>query len=914
MERQSIGVKETGMRTIGTLYLAGVVVAVAGCMVPQAKETKSPQSAGDAATVAAASSQPAAPRGADANREDEFDRLLKDLDATKSAPRPGPAPSTQPAPRGPVDKLLGEMQAEEGLRAQEAADLIRRGDEKRAESDFKTAADCYRQALAADPANREARDKLDQVEFLMGERRATVERLAGVEEREMAIRVQQELDLVDRLIREGVDAMAQGRLDEAQFRLQQAQARLVLLRPAPEVQARRDRIDARLRDVSERLAQRQEEQRVKREREIQAEIDERDRIQAQLREEEVKTLVERAREAFALKDYDQCVQICNAILETHPLQIQARALIRKAQEMQGKDWRDFYKRTDNYNKKSMWLALAETAQPEPSPFTFPEEDMWSIVSQRAEDVTLGAETESEEIREIKRRLATVKINLDFEDRALIDVVDFIKRIARINIFIDPDVDAEETKVSVQLNEIQLKDALDLIMTHTKLAYTFQKNLLVITVPEKAMGSTVFKIYNVSDILFRIRDFPGPTLDIRTPDEEEEGGGPGGGAFTFGDEDEQTELAPEDLEQLIRDSTGGDEVWEEPMSMRVHRKQLLVEATPELHAQVKKVLGELRKDSDLFVVVRARFVDLFDDFLEDIGVDYRNLGQRNTPWPRTYNGRIPDSRTGGQDPGFVLDDLGVEEPEVLGRLQNILDGFASTIRGERVFAGSGGLGGLSLQYMMVDPYQLTAIVRAVQEESQVRSVIAPEVTAHNGQRVYVSVITQRSYIADYELVSGGTTYTLTEVADPIVRVNEEGVVLDVRPTVSADRKYITIDVQPTLATLIGGVISTILINLGTVMAAAMQVPIGLPKMSIQRTWTSVTVPDGGTVLLGGFRSMDEKKYVSTVPIVGQIPILNLLFRRRAELREKRSLIILISAKMMNLRKEEADQFGMNTAAQ
>jgi general secretion pathway protein D len=346
-----------------------------------------------------------------------------------------------------------------------------------------------------------------------------------------------------------------------------------------------------------------------------------------------------------------------------------------------------------------------------------------------------------------------------------------------------------------------------------------------------------------------------------------------------------------------------------MDIQEHRRQLLVEATSELHEKVAGILEELRRDSDLFVVVRARFVDISDDFLEDIGVDYRNLGQRNTPWRTTYNGRIPDSRTGGQDPGFTQGLYNTDTPpDIVGRMQNILDGYSSIIRGQRVFGGPGGLSGLSLQFMMVDPYQVNAIIRAVQETAGVRSVIAPEVTAHNGQRVYVSVITQRSYIADYELVSGGTTFTLTEVADPIVRVNEEGVVLDVRPTVSADRKYITIDVQPTLATLIGGVISTILINLGTVMAAAMQVPIGLPKMAIQRTWTSVTVPDGGTVLLGGFRSLDEKKYISTVPIIGNIPILNLLVRRRAELREKRSLIILISAKTVNLRREELERFG------
>jgi type II secretory pathway component GspD/PulD (secretin) len=135
-----------------------------------------------------------------------------------------------------------------------------------------------------------------------------------------------------------------------------------------------------------------------------------------------------------------------------------------------------------------------------------------------------------------------------------------------------------------------------------------------------------------------------------------------------------------------------------------------------------------------------------------------------------------------------------------------------------------------------------------------------------------------------------------------------VVLDVRPSVSADRKYITIDVQPTLATLIGGVISTVLINLGTVMAAAMQVPIGLPKMSIQRTWTSVTVPDGGTVLLGGFRSLEERMYQSSIPIIGDIPLLNLLVSRKAELRERRSLIILLTAKLVDLRHEEIERFG------
>ena len=673
---------------------------------------------------------------------------------------------------------------------------------------------------------------------------------------------------------------------------------------------RRQRIEARLVDVKALLARQKVESREALERQVQKAVDADEKYRLALTNSQVNILLGRAREAFAQQDYEECRQICEAVLNMDAMSLEAKTLLKKSVQVEANWWRVHLEDENREQVKKMFVDLDEAAVPYAETFTFPDRDFWkNRVQKRESEISIGDAEESQEIKEIRRRLETTKINLDFEDRPLADVVEFIKKIAQINIHIDKDVDAEETKVRLQLNDAVLKEALDLIMINTGLAYTFRNNLLVITTPEQARGVPIFKIYNVTDILSKVRDFPGPTLDIRTPDEEGEEGAPGGQGFTFGEEEQETTISAEDLVTLVRDSTGGEEVWGEPMSLEAHRGQLLVEATRELHVKVKKVLGELRRDSDLFVVVRARFIDITDDFLEDIGIDYRNLGQRNTPWRRTYGGRIHDSRTGGQDVGFIDGGLGTEDPELAGRMQNMLDGFSSLIRGSRVVGGPGGLSGLSLQFMMVDPYQINAIIRAVQEEAGVRSVIAPEVTAHNGQRVFVSVITQRSYIADYELVSGGTTYTLTEVADPVVRVNEEGVVLDVRPTVSADRKYITIDVQPTLATLIGGVISTVLINLGTVMAAAMQVPIGLPKMSIQRTWTSVTVPDGGTVLLGGFRSLDELRFTSTIPIIGKIPILNLLVRRRAELREKRSLIILITAKMVNLRQEEAEKFGL-----
>mgnify|MGYP000063652261 CR=1 FL=1 len=46
------------------------------------------------------------------------------------------------------------------------------------------------------------------------------------------------------------------------------------------------------------------------------------------------------------------------------------------------------------------------------------------------------------------------------------------------------------------------------------------------------------------------------------------------------------------------------------------------------------------------------------------------------------------------------------------------------------------------------------------------------------RGYMYQGTQRAFIADYELVSGGTGFSIVEVADPVVRNMQTGVVLDV----------------------------------------------------------------------------------------------------------------------------------------
>jgi type II secretory pathway component GspD/PulD (secretin) len=250
----------------------------------------------------------------------------------------------------------------------------------------------------------------------------------------------------------------------------------------------------------------------------------------------------------------------------------------------------------------------------------------------------------------------------------------------------------------------------------------------------------------------------------------------------------------------------------------------------------------------------------------------------------------------------------------GITQNILDGGNAFFGGSRL--NSAGVvaqnpnKGLALQATILDPFQLNAIIRMEEENARRKIVQAPVITAANRQRVHVSVITQRAYISDYELSSGGTGLVVAEVADPIIETFQEGVVLDVRPTISADRKYITLDVRPTLATLVGGSFRQIAVNLGTISSAAINVNIEVPQIVLQEAFTSVTLPDGGTALLGGFRQITNKEEHSGVPFVDRIPLVSRLFSRDGELNETANLIILVTAKMVSLRDEEAKRYNVD----
>jgi type II secretory pathway component GspD/PulD (secretin) len=226
---------------------------------------------------------------------------------------------------------------------------------------------------------------------------------------------------------------------------------------------------------------------------------------------------------------------------------------------------------------------------------------------------------------------------------------------------------------------------------------------------------------------------------------------------------------------------------------------------------------------------------------------------------------------------------------------------------------------------LDDFQVNLLLRATQANVYSTIVTAPRVTLFNGQRAYVLVATERAYVSDLEANVG------TGVASfaPTIDVVESGVVLDVQATVSADRKYVTLTLRPQLATLVAlrdftfqsgaGATSNPAVGsgggtgqpvfFGGDIGVAPTGTIQVPELQITEVRTTVSVPDGGTLLLGGQTIAGETEREAGVPVLSKIPGLKRLFTNHSMAKDEQILLILVKPTIIIQKEIEQKQFPL-----
>jgi len=773
---------------------------------------------------------------------------------------------------------------------------------------YDDALDYARDALLMDPSNAVASEVKANVEQALGVGRSPSENMArkrseeeSAQRAEAVYEISHGLDVADKLMREGkygeAIAECQKVLDIIRwtdYMIEtegfEREARLMI----QDAQSKREK--ARLEDF---VKIREQERRL-REMEIQQELNR--------YREEVRNLYETAKEYFDRREYKDAVVVLNKILREDPYNEQVARLKQIATNLdQGKRDRNAWEEFNRNWRETMELIKGATPMPTEDITLAPYEE-WIETNRRAEELEASRRTPlSKEDIAVRSALESVNLPLYFEDTPLDDVIAKFRTEGRINILRARGVDGS-TEVNLDIGRVKLRQALDLVCDQTDLSWRVENGAVIIDEADAGEGRNVVRrVFNVADLLINLRTFKGDEPRLagdtenagRIPQEEEEA--------------EADPLEIEDLVDVILEAIDPDSWDLDGHGITYRQQDLIVLNNPDNIDRVNNLLQDLRRSQGLTVSVEARFITIRDDFLEDIGLDFRGIGgspQIPAPGIPPVPAALDDIQFGnnsnpagaggtGNDAGFFFQDMppsGNVRIDQRARIENLFD---QSLGGQRGGVGLTDMGGMTFQMAFVDNPEVNAILRAVRKRERATLLTAPRITVHNTQRGHVSILNEVAYIRDFDT----NTATGVAVADPIVDVIRDGIVLDVRPTISSDRRYITLELRPTLATLLRP-IPTFTTSLGVGTPVAIQTP----QLTLQRIRTTVTVPDGGSFVIGGLRQMSETQVESGIPFISDLPLIGSLFTRRGKNVVRQDIIIVVSARIIDLEEEEDYRYG------
>jgi type II secretory pathway component GspD/PulD (secretin) len=185
--------------------------------------------------------------------------------------------------------------------------------------------------------------------------------------------------------------------------------------------------------------------------------------------------------------------------------------------------------------------------------------------------------------EYESKLNNIKVTLDFQNTPLDQVVDYLREISGLNIFVDSKVRDKNIVVSLKVTEISLRSIFSLMLKPQGCGVMFRDGVLQLMLKEDIADRTMrMEIYDCRDILYPIQQFPGIDLDLSTIS----------GVVATPAEDTTGGEMP--IEEMVRAHTGGRS-WEEnsKASIKMQNGLLVIKNTPEVHQQVRRLLDLLR---------------------------------------------------------------------------------------------------------------------------------------------------------------------------------------------------------------------------------------------------------------------------------------------------------------------------------
>jgi len=177
-------------------------------------------------------------------------------------------------------------------------------------------------------------------------------------------------------------------------------------------------------------------------------------------------------------------------------------------------------------------------------------------------------------------------------------------------------------------------------------------------------------------------------------------------------------------------------------------------------------------------------------------------------------------------------------------------------------------------------KLNDVVKFLKTQGDVKSISNPKILTLNNQPALISVGNELFYkiISTSSVGSqGGLSQGTTEKIDSVFA----GILLDITPEISEDGS-ITLKINPSISDTMETVKSS--------GSGSRNIP---PDLSRKQISSVVTLKDGQHVILGGLISSKTGTKVSKVPLLGDLPLLDQLFKREVRVNTVDELVLIIT---------------------
>ena len=700
--------------------------------------------------------------------------------------------------------------------------------------------------------------------------------------------------------------------------------------------------------------------------ELEAQAAEQETIRERERYQKINDSLGRIRALQLEQKYEEALQVVDQVLFLDPLNPAALLLKDTLQDLMiYRDWtltqRDKARSyATEMNEIQRGMIIPEELLEYPS-------DWPEISFRRGEPVAFQ---ESPEDRRVMAELRSKRVPANFTDARLEDVLEFFAQVTNLNVDVDWESLADigitrDDLISLNLQPLEAETVLDRVLrkvspdAFSRANWAVEDGVLVVASDDALRRNTFVVIYDVRDLLFRVQDFTEvPDLGLG---QIIQGQGGGSQSADFQIEESEGPTDEELLERIVEiiqtniDPDGWRDNGGDTGDVTELNGNLIITNTARNHQAIGGLLSQLREVRSIQVSVDARFLLVQENFFEQIGFDldvifnaqndqFTNAvaNQANFPLAGGATTLLPSDLIGpffgGQRFGTTndlqitnFDDLvqpGNTDPPEFGivatpfttsapnstsmipvqqnsnnLVEDLLSGsqFAADILSTNPAIG--------IAATFLDDVQVDFLLEATQADRRSVTLTSPRLTFTNGATATISVLTEQAFISDLNIITGTGGIGF----EPQIGRVAEGFVLVVDGVVSADRRYVTMEVQAQLAEVItlvtfeGASQAVASGTGGSVGGGIVQGDIQQPTLQTTVVRTGVTVPDQGTILLGGQRLSNEAEVESGVPVLSKIPVINRFFSNRIEDRQESTLLILIKPTILIQSEEEEKNF-------